>query len=106
VASYPLFALAMVIITLGEMIVAPVGQALVAQMSPEEMRGRYMAFFGFSWIIPSAVGPLLAGIALDNFNPNLVWYVAGVIGMLAAGMFLTMSRQAEARRPAAVMPGS
>jgi MFS family permease len=106
VASYPLFALAMVIITLGEMIVAPVGQALVAQMSPEQMRGRYMAFFGFSWVIPSAVGPLLAGIALDNFNPNLVWYVAGVIGMLAAGMFLTMSRQAEARRAAAVMPGS
>jgi MFS family permease len=105
VADYPMFALAMVIITLGEMIVAPVGQALVAQMSPQEMRGRYMAFFGFSWVIPAAVGPLLAGIVLDNLNPNLVWYAAGVIGMLAGGMFLAMARQAEARRPAAVLPG-
>jgi dipeptide/tripeptide permease len=30
----------MVIITIGEMLVAPVSQALTAQLAPEDMRGR------------------------------------------------------------------
>ena len=49
VATYPMFVVAMVIITIGEMIVSPVSQALVASFAPEDMRGRYMAVSGFSW---------------------------------------------------------
>jgi len=45
------------VITIGEMIVVPVGQALVARLAPEDMRGRYMAFYGLCWTIPAAVGP-------------------------------------------------
>jgi MFS family permease len=58
VATYPFFLLAMVVITIGEMIVSPTSNALVASLAPEEMRGRYMAVMGFSWIIPSMIGPL------------------------------------------------
>jgi predicted MFS family arabinose efflux permease len=58
VSTYILFMLAMVIITIGEMIVAPVGQALVAKFAPEQMRGRYMAVFGYSWGISFMIGPL------------------------------------------------
>ena len=52
VSLFLLFLLAMVIITIGEMFVSPIGQAIVARMAPEEMRGRYMAVFGFSWVHP------------------------------------------------------
>jgi len=48
VATYTLFIVAMVIITVGEMIVSPVAQALVATFAPEYMRGRYMAVSGVS----------------------------------------------------------
>jgi len=95
VSVYSLFVLAMVVLTIGEMIVAPVGQALVAKFSPEEMRGRYMAVFGFSWIIPFAFGPMLAGYVLDNFNPNWLWYFAGIVGMLAVVGFLALHRRME-----------
>ncbi|MCP4427093.1 MAG: MFS transporter [Chloroflexi bacterium] len=84
VTSFILFLLAMAVITIGEMIISPVAQALVAQFAPEEMRGRYMAMNGFSWTIPFAVGPLLAGLIMDNANPNWVWYAAGIIGAVAA----------------------
>ncbi len=91
VTTFLLFIVAMVIITIGEMLVAPVGQALVAKFSPADMRGRYMAVFGFSWAIPSAVAPMFAGIIMDNFNPDWVWYTAGVVGLLAMMGFLYLN---------------
>jgi MFS family permease len=82
-----MFLVAMVIITIGEMFVSPVGQAIVTRLAPEDMRGRYMAVFGFSWMVPYAIGPMLAGLVLDNLNPNWLWYAAGVLGLVAAGGF-------------------
>lgn len=90
VSLYPLFLAAMVIITIGEMLVAPVSQALVARFAPEDMRGRYMAIFSFSWGLPFAVGPLLAGVIMDNVDPRWLWYIAGVVGVLAALAFLSL----------------
>ncbi|MFN2150758.1 MAG: MDR family MFS transporter, partial [Anaerolineales bacterium] len=78
-----LFFVAMIIITLGEMFVVPIGQALVACFAPDEMRGRYMAMYGFSWAIPSAVAPLLAGLIMDNGDPNWVWYASGIVALLS-----------------------
>ena len=88
VASFVMFLLAMVVITVGEMILIPVAQALVAQLAPEEKRGRYMAMYGFSWTIPFAAGPLLAGLVLDNANPDWVWYASGIIGLAAAAGYV------------------
>ena len=98
VTGYLAFALAMIIITFGEMIVAPVSQSLTAQFAPENMRGRYMAIFGFSWSIPFMVGPLLAGVVLDNFNPNYLWYAAGLIGVVATLGFLYLQRRTPGPR--------
>jgi MFS family permease len=90
---YGFFLLAMAIITLGEMLVSPVSQAIVARLAPEDMRGRYMAVYGFSWLVPFAIGPFLAGLIMDNFNPNWVWYLAGIIGLIAAGAYALLERQ-------------
>jgi MFS family permease len=79
VTTFLLFALNIVIITIGEMIVVPTSQALVAGFAPEKMRGRYMAVAGLSWAIPSTIGPGAAGYILDNYNPNLLWYVGGAL---------------------------
>ncbi len=87
VSAFVLFLAAMVIITIGEMFVSPVSQSIVARLAPEDMRGRYMAVYGFSWLIPIAIGPLLAGMVMDNFNPDWVWYLAGIIGLIAAGAY-------------------
>lgn len=84
------FAVAMVIITIGEMIIAPTGQALVARLAPEEMRGRYMAMFAFSWAFPFAIGPLAAGLITDNVNFYWVWYAAGITGFLCTAAYLLL----------------
>ena len=92
VSTYNLFVIAMVIITIGEMVVSPVSQALVASFAPEDMRGRYMAVSGFSWGIPFAVGPYLAGLIMDGPKPYMLWYVAGFVGMLSTLAFLALYR--------------
>jgi MFS family permease len=90
VSAYWLFALNIVIVTIGEMIVMPVSQALAANFAPEDMRGRYMAVFGLTWSIPSIFGPGAAGLILDNLNPNLLWYVAGALCAVAALSYYTL----------------
>lgn len=97
VSAYMLFLLAMVIITIGEMIVSPTAQALVARLAPEDMRGRYMAMYGFSWIIPTALGPLAAGIIMDHYNPNWVWYAGGIVSMIAVSGYVFLYLRAGKR---------
>lgn len=84
-----LFALAIAIITLGEMIAFPVNRAIAVNFSPAEMRGRYMAIYDLGWTIPATLGPAAAGLILDNFNPNLLWAFGGLLcAISAAGFFL------------------
>jgi MFS family permease len=90
------------------MVVAPVSQAIVAKMAPQDMRGRYMAAFQFTWLIPGMVGPLLAGLVLDNLNPNWLWYGAGVLGLVATMGFVALHRKTEtpAAEPVRVVDGA
>jgi MFS family permease len=94
VSTYFYFAVAMAIITVGEMIVIPVARALTANLAPEDMRGRYMAVFGFSWGIPFAVGPYLAGLIMDSAaDPSWLWYITGMVGAVAVAGFLYLQRR-------------
>ncbi len=104
VAAYVLFMAAMLLITVGEMIVIPVAQALVARFAPEAMRGRYMAVFALTWAIPSAIGPWAAGIIMDRFDPNWVWYLAGMLSAAAATGFLLLHLWTRARLHARAAP--
>ena len=83
VSSFMLFIVAAVIVCLGEMLFFPTSSALAANFAPEDMRGRYMAVSGLVWSIPATVGPAAAGIIMDNYNPNLVWYIGGVICIIS-----------------------
>jgi MFS family permease len=94
-SSYALFAAAMLVITVGEMVVMPTAQALVAKLAPEDMRGRYMAVFGLTWLIPQATAPLLAGLVMDNADPRWVWFGSGLLGLVGAMAFLLLRRRAE-----------
>jgi MFS family permease len=90
VSAYYLFILAVVVITIGEMIIMPTSQALTANFAPVDMRGRYMAIYGLSWAIPSTLGPGAAGWILDNLNPNLLWYGGGALCILSAVSFFAL----------------
>jgi len=84
ISAFYLFFVAMIFITIGEMIVTPIQQTAVALFAPEDKRGRYMAMFGFHWAIPNLFGVLLAGLVMENIGPNWVWYFAGILSLISA----------------------
>jgi len=90
VSSFLLFVVAMAILTVGEMVTIPIANAVVASFAPEEMRGRYSFVYSNSWGISFAIGPYLAGLVLDNYDRNLLWYACGIIGMIAVLGFLAL----------------
>ncbi|HLO30617.1 MAG TPA: MFS transporter, partial [Anaerolineales bacterium] len=88
VRSFEFFVLAVVVATVGEMILFPTNKALAINFAPAEMRGRYMAIYDLGWTIPATFGPAAAGLILDNYNPNLLWYLGGVLcGVSAIGFY-------------------
>jgi MFS family permease len=99
VPTFALFILAMIIITIGEMVVSPFQQSLVASFAPEHMRGRYMAVSGLSWSISFTVGPYFAGLLLDSANPSLLWGFCGLVGMLATLGFIVLNKTYRSPTP-------
>ncbi|HEX9330456.1 MAG TPA: MFS transporter, partial [Anaerolineales bacterium] len=79
VKGFIFFLLAIVIATVGEMIMFPTNKALAINFAPTEMRGRYMAIYDLGWTIPATFGPAAAGLILDYYNPNLLWYLGGIL---------------------------
>ena len=90
ISAVYLFFIAMVIITIGEMIVTPIQQTVVANFAPEDKRGRYMAMFGFHWAVPNLFGVLLAGLVMEHIGPNWVWYFAGILSFFSAVGFWSL----------------
>jgi MFS family permease len=87
VRGVPLFLVAIIVITIGEMISFPTNRVIAANFAPEDMRGRYMAVYDLGWTIPSTLGPAAAGLILDYFNPNLLWHIGGILCAVSAAAF-------------------
>ena len=72
---------------------------LAINFSPAEMRGRYMAVYDLGWTIPATFGPAAAGLILDGYDPNLLWYLGGILCAVSALSFyalhLWLGRQAR-----------
>jgi MFS family permease len=84
-------AFCMAVISMGEIVVSPASSNLVANMSPENMRGRYMGIYGLFSSFGWSMGPLAGGVLMDAFvgTPMILWggvasfAVAASIGYLA-----------------------
>ena len=90
VQSIFLFGLSIVVITIGEMITFPTNKALAINFAPAEMRGRYMAIYDLGWTLPATLGPAAAGLILDHYNPNLLWYLGGILCAVSAISFYAL----------------
>jgi MFS family permease len=84
------FLLAVVIATIGEMICFPTNKALAINFAPPEMRGRYMAIYDLGWTLPATFGPAAAGLILDHYNPDLLWYIGGALCAISAISFYAL----------------
>jgi MFS family permease len=104
VRSVSLFMLSIVVITIGEMITFPTNRVIAANFAPAEMRGRYMAIYDLGWTLPATFGPAAAGLILDNYDPDLLWYVGGILCMISAAIFYVLHLWLGRQEPFAPVP--
>jgi MFS family permease len=78
------FVLAAVLFGIGECFQGPIQGALVADLAPPRLRGRYMAVATNSWDVGFVLGPALGGLVLD-LEPFALWPLAAAV-CLAAGL--------------------
>jgi predicted MFS family arabinose efflux permease len=83
------FGLAGIVFGLGECFQGPVQGALVADLAPPRLRGRYMAVSTISWDIGFIIGPAVGGFVLGA-EPLALWPLAGVICLLAGAGSLAL----------------
>ncbi|HEX2045926.1 MAG TPA: MFS transporter [Gaiellaceae bacterium] len=83
-AAALLFGIAAIVFGLGECFQGPTQGALVADLAPARLRGRYMAVSAISWDVGFVLGPAIGGFVLA-VEPLALWPLAAV-GCLAAGV--------------------
>lgn len=87
--------------TVGEMLNAPSNAALLAGLSPVDMRGRYQGAYGLSWQGASFLAPTLGGAVRDHAGNTALWL--GCLGLaLVAAVWSLLAAPARERRVAAV----
>jgi MFS family permease len=98
-AGFWAFWTSMVVLTFGELLIAPTGTAYAANAAPADMRGRYMGLYGLTWSVAFGIGPVFGGWLNDNISPTATWIGGMLIGLVAvAGFLLLDGAQARAAR--------
>jgi MFS family permease len=90
-AAFVAFAFAYGLFGVGECFHGPCHQALVADIGPEHLRGRYFAIHSLSWGLAGTVAPAIGGFILAS-HPFLLWPLASAVLLAAAGGSLVMER--------------
>ncbi|MGA7616712.1 MAG: MFS transporter [Thermoanaerobaculia bacterium] len=91
--------------TLGEITALPLLAAFVANLAPEEFRGRYMGLWGLSFSIGIAAGPWV-GSLLYAWHPFVLWLLCPILGFTSAVLvsFEPRSTERAAQGSGAVTP--
>ncbi|MFC7528088.1 MDR family MFS transporter [Actinoplanes sp. GCM10030250] len=97
-----MYAVTVIIWTLGEMLQSPSNAATVAALSPPALRGRYQGLHSLTWSIGTALGPVLGGLVLQKAGDATLWLGCFALCALAsAGQLLAgpaRARRAEQQR--------
>ena len=91
------FWLSMVVLTFGELLLAPTGTALAANLAPPDMRGRYMGLYGITWGVAFGIGPVIGAFLNDQVAPAAIWLFGLAAGLAAVVGFLLLQRRLASR---------
>jgi MFS family permease len=99
--SVGLYALTVVVWTLGEIVHAPASMSVVADLAPATARGRYQGMYSVAWSGSAFAGPLVGGLTLDHLGRGAVWSGCALLGTVAAlGYYVLLrTRPAPASLP-------
>lgn len=76
--TYALFMIAMIALTTGEATASPAIPALVNDLTPREIKGRYQGFVNSWGPVGRALGPLFGGLIIDWLSYRSLFIIAAV----------------------------
>jgi MFS family permease len=95
--TLPLYMVSVGIWTLGEIAATAVAPAIIADLSPVELRGLYQGIFGSAWGLAFFIGPLAGGWIFEHLGKNTLWLGCFGLGVVLAICYLIMSAPAKHR---------
>jgi MFS family permease len=81
---------AMVIFAIGETMLSPTGTAIVNEIAPEHLRGRYNAAFGLTWGVSASTAPIVVAAFFDNHLGNWWPLSIGVLALASSALMLNL----------------
>lgn len=89
------YAVAVAVWTLAEIATLPLFSAVVADLAPVALRGRYQGVYATSWGLASFAGPLAGGWMLEGPGGRALWLSCGaVMALVAVGHWLNGAQRA------------
>lgn len=82
--TLPAFMVSVALWTLGEIIMAPVSSSIIADLSPEHLRGRYQGAFYLSFGLAVVVGPLVGPWLVRASDMRTMWLSCVALGVACA----------------------
>ncbi len=90
--SFSILAVAISVITIGEIFITPAGTTLTSNWAPRAEKGRYMGVYGLFQSFGRSFGPFYGGFLLDAFlhQPVILWGTIAGVGLLSAAGFYSL----------------
>jgi MFS family permease len=85
VATLPLYLVGAGFWTVGEVVGFPAASALVADLAPVEMRGRYQGAFSMVWGLGMGLSPIVGGQVMERLGSPVLWWSCLAAGIVVAG---------------------
>ena len=104
--SVAMYAVAVAVWTLGEIINSPTQMGLVVRLSPVHGRGRYQGMYALSWSVASLTAPLLGGTVIDHYGADALWAGCAAVGTVAAAGYGLLLRRLPGQDPHTARRGS
>jgi len=93
--TFSFFAFSIAIWTFGEILGSAVAPAIVADLSPIELRGLFQGVFGAAWGLAAFLGPALGGWVYERYGSSTLWGGCFALGCLVAIGYLALGRLAH-----------
>lgn len=93
-----MFAITIMIWTMGEIMFAPFSHAIVTDMAPVAYRARYMGVFTMCFASANMLGAPLGSLVLGLGGGAVLWGGTLLLGLLSAGLYASIHRHVSTKR--------
>ena len=88
--TFVFFTVAMMVLTIGEMVINPTVTSYVSNLAPDNMRARYMGMLEMVYWVAMGTSPLVAKLINDLVAPSWIGVYGSLITLVGAAGFISL----------------